>query len=485
MGAGLVTPRLLDERDMTVARWVPVGDETVAAALVALDAARPPIVVPTGGPIPAADIHAAMVDAVARNRLHDRGWRPPLPPARDPVLSAGRSVLRALADPDPIVGGAGVAHPEEVAALAARFERHERRLRGEPVVLPRVRLVVPDDPYDDWEVRLELVDERDRGRWCTADDVWDASDVAIEVAGGVEHVGRLEAEITQLALTVAGCVEAAAELATAHEPASLELDVAAAERFLEQAPAELAARGIDLVGPERLVRAGVSLRGRATPRDGGDQGKRFGREAIVDWRLVVADDDGPAAISAAELERAARAGATLLHSGRKWVRIDPAALRRARKRLEDHVRDLGAVDALTLLKLAGDGELDTPPPTTSPAWTDELLAGLPDDRLAEAHEPDGFGGELRPYQRRGLAWLRFLERLGLGGCLADDMGLGKTATTLAHLLDRPGPHLVICPLSVVHNWESEAGRFAPRCAWSCTMAPTVAPTVVSSPVPTS
>ena len=57
--------------------------------------------------------------------------------------------------------------------------------------------------------------------------------------------------------------------------------------------------------------------------------------------------------------------------------------------------------------------------------------------------------------------MRFLARLGLGGCLADDMGLGKTATALAHLLDRPGPHLVVCPLSVVHNWESEAARFAP------------------------
>ena len=42
------------------------------------------------------------------------------------------------------------------------------------------------------------------------------------------------------------------------------------------------------------------------------------------------------------------------------------------------------------------------------------------------------------------------------------MGLGKTATTLAHLMDRPGPHLVVCPLSVVHNWEAEAARFAPE-----------------------
>ena len=48
-----------------------------------------------------------------------------------------------------------------------------------------------------------------------------------------------------------------------------------------------------------------------------------------------------------------------------------------------------------------------------------------------------------------------------GAVLADDMGLGKTATTLAHLLDRPGPHLVVCPLSVVRNWEKESARFAP------------------------
>ena len=93
--------------------------------------------------------------------------------------------------------------------------------------------------------------------------------------------------------------------------------------------------------------------------------------------------------------------------------------------------------------------------------TDELLRGLPDERLVEARESAAFVGELRHYQRRGLGWIRFLERLGLGGCLADDMGLGKTAIALAHLLDRPGPHLVVCPLSVVHNWESEAARFTP------------------------
>src|SRR5206468_689208 len=85
----------------------------------------------------------------------------------------------------------------------------------------------------------------------------------------------------------------------------------------------------------------------------------------------------------------------------------------------------------------------------------------------------GFDGELRPYQERGVAWLSFLGRLGLGCVLADDMGLGKTAETLCLVMNdvetrspapgqaaRPAPTLVVCPMSVVGNWQREAARFA-------------------------
>ena len=81
--------------------------------------------------------------------------------------------------------------------------------------------------------------------------------------------------------------------------------------------------------------------------------------------------------------------------------------------------------------------------------------------------PAGFQATLRAYQAHGLAWLQFLRRAGLGGVLADDMGLGKTVQALAHLaveqaegrLDRPA--LVVCPTSLVPNWQAEATRFAP------------------------
>ncbi len=85
-------------------------------------------------------------------------------------------------------------------------------------------------------------------------------------------------------------------------------------------------------------------------------------------------------------------------------------------------------------------------------------------------EARSFEGELRQYQREGLGWLYFLQRTGLGGCLADDMGLGKTVQVLAmlearrRLRKRTGEgraSLVVAPRSLVHNWIAETRRFTP------------------------
>lgn len=83
-------------------------------------------------------------------------------------------------------------------------------------------------------------------------------------------------------------------------------------------------------------------------------------------------------------------------------------------------------------------------------------------------EPPTFHGELRPYQREGLGWLRFLEEFHFGGCLADDMGLGKTIQMLAFLegrrkrMKKRTPSLVVVPKSLLFNWKQECEKFTPE-----------------------
>jgi SNF2 family DNA or RNA helicase len=81
--------------------------------------------------------------------------------------------------------------------------------------------------------------------------------------------------------------------------------------------------------------------------------------------------------------------------------------------------------------------------------------------------PSAFSGTLRPYQKAGYNWLRFLNEFHLGGCLADDMGLGKTVQTLALLQSEKekgdlGTSLLIMPTSLIYNWEMEAAKFTPN-----------------------
>lgn len=100
---------------------------------------------------------------------------------------------------------------------------------------------------------------------------------------------------------------------------------------------------------------------------------------------------------------------------------------------------------------------------------DKLAEGLERARtIEERPTPEGFVGELRPYQERGHAWMYYLLDQGFGACLADDMGLGKTIEAIAVILDwrhnpnRRGPILLVCPVSVLGNWRRELNKFSPE-----------------------
>jgi len=99
----------------------------------------------------------------------------------------------------------------------------------------------------------------------------------------------------------------------------------------------------------------------------------------------------------------------------------------------------------------------------------EMIAKLNDpSRLEIMDDPEQLQGTLREYQKRGVSWIQYLEKLGLNGCLADDMGLGKTVQVIASLVkerevsDTILPTLLIAPTSVVGNWKKEIEKFAPH-----------------------
>jgi SNF2 family DNA or RNA helicase len=492
VSTGRIVPAIEESGPFTVASWQPVTSPEIDDTIERLASAMPPICTISSSAT-TADIFDRLVDGIARGFLQQTGWKPDVGRQRKPEVQALRATFGALAKPDQVIRGGTDEFTLAVDRLRDELERHRRRVAGEPVVLPRLRLLISDDPHDPWEVRIELVDDRDSQRWCTASDVWRRDQTALDLARDERHLTVLGDAITATAGQLAG-LPGLSELADDREPTDVELDIEVAEDFLDIAPHELEKLGIDLVGPERLIRSRVDVTGQATPAPPDDRRSRFSKEALVEWTMHVGDEP----ITEAEIERAAAAGSTLLHTGHRWVRIDADELRRKRSKLHELRDERTRVSPVELLRLANDESGDRPlvrvvdpgrdpdpdddqagarDPSVSPIgdgppaiddtissadWVRSILAGLPDDRLEEVEESADFTGELRHYQRRGLAWMQFLARLGLGGCLADDMGLGKTATTLAHLVERPGPHLVVCPLSVVRNWRTEAERFTPK-----------------------
>ena len=173
------------------------------------------------------------------------------------------------------------------------------------------------------------------------------------------------------------------------------------------------------------------------------------------WQLALRGDP----LTEAEMDALAEAHRPVVRLRDQWVLVDPALVRKARK------RELGLLDPVDALSVAltGTAEVDGETVEAVPvgalaALLDRLTAGI-----TPVEPPPGLDARLRDYQLRGLAWLDLMTSLGLGGCLADDMGLGKTVTLIALHLRRARrePTLVVCPASLLGNWQREITRFAP------------------------
>jgi hypothetical protein len=181
----------------------------------------------------------------------------------------------------------------------------------------------------------------------------------------------------------------------------------------------------------------------------------------VRWSAVFDDVE----LSADEVARLAAEARPLVRSRGRWVELDRADLDAAAAALEERAARAQMTGAEVLRYAVG---LEGSPlagglTVEGEGWAADLLRKAETAATEPADAPDGFVGELRSYQADALGWLRFLDTVQLGGCLALDMGLGKTPIVLAQVLRHvgDGPTLVIAPAAVVGNWAAEAARFTP------------------------
>lgn len=242
-------------------------------------------------------------------------------------------------------------------------------------------------------------------------------------------------------------------------PDALALSDPELEDLLGAAAPRLAAAGVTVHWPRELARTlSATAVVRSTAPGSATDGTAFFDAAALfafSWELALGGDR----LTPGEMDALAQAHRPVVRLRDRWVRVDPELVRKARKR---ELGLLDPVDALAVV-LSGSAEVDGESvpavPVGALAALRERLTGEP----APVAVPAGLRATLRDYQLRGLAWLDLMTSLGLGGCLADDMGLGKTVTLIALHLHRarPEPTLVVCPASLLGNWQREVEKFAP------------------------
>ncbi|MDD9266626.1 DEAD/DEAH box helicase [Paenibacillus sp. GCM10023248] len=258
--------------------------------------------------------------------------------------------------------------------------------------------------------------------------------------------------------------------------------------FLTESSLALVAAGISVFLPSwwgEVSRARPQLRAKVRSSVGGSRRPMFGMDHIVqyDWRIAL----GGVVLSQEEFYEIALQKKRLTYIRGKWVQLHPAdfeklkALMMKKERLtfrdvldaqltEPPVTETKRLQASSFGQGEGEGAFKAQIELNA-----SLRALLKKLNLRKSiplvERIDGLEANLRPYQTEGVSWLLFLREIGLGGCLADDMGLGKTLQFIAYLLAVKNvksegliaetPSLLICPTSVLGNWQKELARFAP------------------------
>jgi SNF2 family DNA or RNA helicase len=255
------------------------------------------------------------------------------------------------------------------------------------------------------------------------------------------------------------------------KPVGFFLSLTTAFEFLAQSAWVLEDAGYKTIVPAWWTpqgRARAKLRLKASPKKSGASkaGKGlFQLDNLIDYRYELAIGDEQ--ITPQEWQKLVDAKAPLIQFRGQWMELDLAKMQQMLQFWQSHQETQPELTLLELIQktAAANEELEVEADDSLAA----MMANLDDpSQLEPIDNPPLLQGTLREYQKRGVAWIQYLERLGLNGCLADDMGLGKTiqviATLITERVNLAGilPTLLIAPTSVLGNWGKEIEKFAPH-----------------------
>ncbi|SIT69376.1 DEAD/DEAH box helicase [Edaphobacillus lindanitolerans] len=338
-----------------------------------------------------------------------------------------------------------------------------------------VRLSEPEESHDEWMLETVLVNKRGGTHWTPA-----ARKTVLHPAESLPKKWK------EFADPVAAMQDRIAALLGDGEGAdrmpgsfiSEPLEDAQVRRFLAEDLPVLQSLGIDVIIPAWLRDAAErKVRVRATTSAGSSGTARLDDALDFNWSFSLGGEEIPAE----HFRRLVEEKREFIRAGEDWFRLDAAWLARIREMMEEAerggltVKDLLFRDLEEELGLAADVSEDEDD-DDDPLFAFSLQQSLKEavgrirskEGIPSAPVPAGLHATLRPYQKDGFDWLVFMRENGFGAILADDMGLGKTVQLIAYLLhlhetEGPGhgPSLIICPTSVIGNWQRELARFAP------------------------
>ena len=461
-------------RNLYHARWKPILDGPQdGPRLAKLTAAMPSICraestarAETPPPAPRSLLDSylnSMCDALARSWGNTRSQR---------LLSEGTTPLErwlwALFQEDPTVTHVSAAQMNQLFNTLQTWMRY-LHAAGDENTRVALQLEPPAESDGEWKLHFLLQAREDPSLLVRAEEIWNESENLKQLSqrfqapqerllGGLGYAARLYPPLRQS--LQARC------------PTHLSLDTTTAYAFLRQTAPLLEQAGFGLITPpwwnQRNARLGLRLHLKPSQAMTPTGKLELSTLIAYEWQLSL----GETRLTRQEFEALAALKTPLVQIRGQWVQLDIEQVEAA-LRFWEKQRQKGEMNLLEAARLALDSQneqgglpLDD---VSAEGWVADWLERLSQpERLQELPQPPGLNGQLRPYQRYGFSWLAFLRRWNMGACLADDMGLGKTIQALALLVHEqqslgqlPGPTLLVCPTSVVTNWQREAARFAP------------------------